>query len=233
VDAGGLDGWRCVADVGAAHPEDDVFGDVGGVIAYALEVAGDDECVERLRCQLRLFLDEGAECVEGSIVHLVNLIVEQKDGLCEFGIGFDEGLKGFADHRGGERCKLRNVDRKVDIGEGTHFADANCNVDGLVAYALEVSVDADDRETKAQVDGHGLLHGEKVEGQLVYLALETVDGWLGAEDQFADAEVACAVSLDGALNGLLGHACHDEKTLFEIVEALMKFDAHQPNLPVM
>ena len=29
-----------VADVEAADPEEDVFGDVGGVICYALEVAG-------------------------------------------------------------------------------------------------------------------------------------------------------------------------------------------------
>ena len=46
-----------MADVCAANPEDDVLGDVGGVVADPLEVAGDDEGVEGLRSQLRLFFD--------------------------------------------------------------------------------------------------------------------------------------------------------------------------------
>jgi hypothetical protein len=32
---------------------------------------------------------------------------------------------------------------------------------------------------------------------------------------------------------LFGHAGHDEEMLLEFVEALLEFDAHQPNLPVM
>ena len=117
----------------------------------------------------------------------------------------------LAHHGGGERGELGDVDGEVDVGEGSHLADADGDVDGLVADALEVGVDADDGEDEAQVDGHGLLHGEEVEGHLVDLALEAVDGGLGAEDEFADAEVAGAVGLDGALDGLLGHAGHDEQ----------------------
>ena len=37
-----------VPDVGAADPEDDVFGDVGSVIADALQVTGHDDRVQRL-----------------------------------------------------------------------------------------------------------------------------------------------------------------------------------------
>jgi hypothetical protein len=35
-----------VSDVDALHQEDDVLGDVGGVVADALEVAGDEDEVE-------------------------------------------------------------------------------------------------------------------------------------------------------------------------------------------
>ena len=193
-----------MADVGAAHPEDDVFGDVGGVVAYALEVAGDDERVERLRSQLGLVLDEGAERGEGCVVHLVDLIVELEDGFGELGVGFDEGLEGFADHGGGKRCQLGDVDGEVDVGVSSHLADADGDVDGLIAYALEVGVDADDGEDEAEVDGHGLLHGKEVEGHLVDLALEAIDGGLGVEDELADAEVAGAIGLDRTLDSLLG-----------------------------
>ncbi len=47
------------------------------------------------------------------------------------------------------------------------------------------------------------------------------------------AEVAVAIGLNRALNGLFGHARHDEQSLLEFVEALLKFDACHPNLPVM
>ena len=36
--------------------------------------------------------------------------------------------------------------------------------------------------------------------------------------------IPCAIGFDGALDGLLGHACHDEQLLFQIIEVLMKFD---------
>ena len=50
------------------------------------------------------------------------------------------------------------------------------DVGGLVADALEVAVDLDDGEDEAEVDGHGLLFGEEVVGELVDLALGGVDG---------------------------------------------------------
>ena len=114
-----------------------------------------------------------------------------------------------------------------------HVADAVADAFGGVAHALEVGVDLDDAEDEAQVDGHGLLHGEQVEGGLVDVALQAVDGDLAAADEVADGEVAHAVGLNGALNGLLGEAGHDQEVLLQIVETLLKANACHPNLPVM
>ena len=63
-------------------------------------------------------------------------------------------------------------------GHLVHVADALADALGGVADALEVGIDLDDAEDEAQVDGHGLLHGEQVEGGLVDVALEAVDGEL-------------------------------------------------------
>jgi len=60
VIASGLDVGGLVADVGSADPEDDVFGDVGGVVAYALKVAGDDQRVQGLWGHFGALADEGA-----------------------------------------------------------------------------------------------------------------------------------------------------------------------------
>ena len=47
-----------VADVCAADPEDDIGGDVGGVVGDALKVAGDEHTVEGLGGVVGLALDE-------------------------------------------------------------------------------------------------------------------------------------------------------------------------------
>jgi hypothetical protein len=91
-----------VANIGSPDPEDDVFCDIGGVVADALEIARDDKGVEGLRGKLGLVLNERAEGVEGSIIHLVYLIIERKHGLRQFGIRLDEGLERFADHGRGQ-----------------------------------------------------------------------------------------------------------------------------------
>ena len=146
---------------------------------------------------------------------------------------FNEGLQALAHHLGGQRGHPRNVDGQIDGGHLLHVAHAVADALGGVAHALQVGVDLDDAEDEAQVDGHGLLHGEQVEGGLIDLALQAVDGELAAADEVADGEVANPVGLNGALNGLLGKARHDQQVLLQVVQALLKAYACHPNLPVM
>ena len=61
------------------------------------------------------------------------------------------------------------------FGQIDHVHDALGDVDRLIAYALQVGIDLGDRENEAQIDRHGLLHGEKVERQFVDFALGDVD----------------------------------------------------------
>jgi D-3-phosphoglycerate dehydrogenase len=50
----GIDIALVVAHVVALHPEDDVFGDVGGVVGHALQAAADHQRVQGLRGQMAL-----------------------------------------------------------------------------------------------------------------------------------------------------------------------------------
>ena len=71
-----------------------------------------------------------------------------------------------------------------------------------------------------------LFHGKQVERHLIDLPLEAVDGLFSVVDQVADADVARPVGLDRALDGLLGHARHDQQPLLQIVKALLKAEPH-------
>ena len=98
---------------------------------------------------------------------------------------------------------------------------------------LQIGVNANHREYKAEVDGHRLLHREQVQRHLIDLALKPIDGRLRTKNQFADAEIAAAIGLNRSLDGLLCHASHDEQALLEVIEILLKFNPCHPNLPVM
>ncbi len=90
----GLEHGELVADVVAADPEDDVFGDVGGVVGGALEVAADDDGVEGLLGDVGVLLHDVDELALDGAVHVVDFVVEGEDGFGELGVAFEEGLDG-------------------------------------------------------------------------------------------------------------------------------------------
>ncbi len=60
---------------------------------------------------------------------------------------------------------------KLRLGQFHQVHDPFGDVHRLVAYALQVGVNLGNGENKAQVDRHGLLHGEQIERQFVDFAL--------------------------------------------------------------
>ncbi len=123
---------------------------------------------------------------------------------------------------------------KFGLGQVHHVHHALGDVHRLVAYALQIGIDLGDGENEAQVDRHGLLHGEKVESHLVDLALGEIDLGLAVEHHAATGQVAFDIRLAGAVHGLLGQSAHTEQTCPKFVQSLQKTGAcHYPNLPVM
>ena len=121
---------------------------------------------------------------------------------------------------------------KLDLRLADQVEHALRDVDRLVAHALQVGIDLEHRQDEAQIDRHGLLHGEQVERQFVDFALGLVDGALAGQHHLAELAVAGAIRLGGAIDGLLGQAAHAQELLFQFVQSLLKAAAHYPNLPV-
>src|SRR5579863_2192620 len=69
-----------VADICPANPEDDIGGNVGRMIGYALEAARDHQAVHRLLCELRPFLDELEQIGMGAAIHAVDLVIHFAHG---------------------------------------------------------------------------------------------------------------------------------------------------------
>ena len=126
-----------------------------------------------------------------------------------------------------------DVDRQCDLGLADQIEHPLRDVDRLVAYALQVGIDLDDGHDEAQVDRHGLLHGEQIERQLIDLALGLVDGGFTGKHHLTKLGIAGAIGFGSAIDGLLGKASHAQQFVPEFVQSLLKAASHYPNLPVM
>ncbi len=214
-----------VADVGAADPEDDVFCDVGGVVGGTLEVSGDDDGVEGLTAEFRLPLHGFDEFSLNGSVHVVYLVVQFEDVFGEFSVCLEERLDGGADHDSDFFSHVGDVEGQRDGRHVLHGAGALGDVGCLVADAFEITVDLDDGEDEAEIDGHGLLFGEEVVGHLVDGGFGCVDGVLDLEDVLAEAEVGGDVGFEREAQSLLREGCHSEEFVFESDELLLEVNA--------
>src|SRR4030088_1247342 len=149
-----------MADVGALHPEDHIFGDVGGMVGYALQVAGNQQGVQCLSHDFGSLVHGLHELDEGVVAHSVDHAVHLQNCLGEFDLALDKRFQ-RAPHHGAHRCAhARNVYGEVGGGKLHHIHHAFGDVYGLVADAFKVRIDFGDGENEAQVNSHGLLHGE-------------------------------------------------------------------------
>src|SRR5258707_11772799 len=99
-----------VADVLALDEIDDVFGDVGGVIADAFEVFGDEDQFERGKDDAGIAHHVGKQFTENLIAVVVHLIVGGKDFLRELDVAADDGVQRAADLLFGKLAHARQAD---------------------------------------------------------------------------------------------------------------------------
>jgi hypothetical protein len=88
------------------------------------------------------------------------------------------------------------------------------DVDGLIADALKVVVDAGDGEDKAEIHGHQLMQGQKLDYAVVDLHLELVDGVFFVEDALGELLVGVQDGMDGLMDGAFGETAHPEEPFF-------------------
>src|SRR4029077_10289633 len=135
-----------VANVGALHPEDYVFGDVGGVVGDALQVAGDEQGVESLPHDVGTLVHRLHQLNESIVLHAIDDVIHFEDRLGQFGFAFDECFQGSANHGADGSAHARDIDRQMCGGKVDHIHDALGDVYGLIADALEIRINFGDRE---------------------------------------------------------------------------------------
>jgi hypothetical protein len=216
-----------VADVLALDEIDDVFGDVGGVVADALEILGDEDEFERGKDDAGIAHHVGEEFAENLVAVVVNTIVRGEDFLGEVNVAADDGVEGVADHFFGEFAHAREVDVRLDAGMAKDAQGTLSDIDGLISDAFEIVIDARDGQDEAKVDGHELVEGEKLDDAVVDFHLKFVDGVFFLEDAAGERLVGFEDGVDGLMNGAFGETAHPEQALFQFVEIFFKMAFHE------
>src|SRR5579871_4796304 len=196
LNAGGACRWlvglfrmHIVAHIRALDPEDDVLGDVGGVVGNTLQISSDQQSIECLAHNVGALIHGLDQLDESVIAHAVDDVIHLKHRLRELDFAFNERFQSATNHSADGSTHAADVDRQVGGGKFDHIHDTLGDVDGLVAYAFEIGVDLGHRQNEAQVNRHGLLHGEQIERFFVDLALGDVDEVLAFEDHLAAGQV--------------------------------------------
>src|SRR6266571_5484825 len=99
-----------VADVLALDEVDDVLGDVGGVVADALEVLGDEDQFERGKDDTGIAHHIGKQFTKNLIAVVVYLIIGGQDTLRKLHIAADDGVEGIANPFFDEFAHAREID---------------------------------------------------------------------------------------------------------------------------
>src|SRR6266403_2005430 len=215
-----------VADVLALDEVDDVLGDVGGVIADALEVFGDEDQFEGGKDHAGIAHHVGKQFAENLVAVVVHAVVRGEDFLREVDVAANDGVESVADHFFGELAHAR----QVDVGFYARVAkDAEGplgDIHGLIADTLEVNVDARNGQRKTEIHGHELVQGKKLNDAIVDFKLELVDGVFFLEDAPGERLIGFQDSVNGLVNGALGEAAHPEEPLFQLVDVFFEMAFH-------
>jgi hypothetical protein len=217
-----------VADVLALDEVDDVFSDVGGVVTDAFEIFGDEDQFERGKHDAGIAHHVGKQFTENLIAVVVHLIVGGEDALREFDVAADDGVEGIADHLFSEFAHAREIDVGFDARVAKDAQRALGDIDGLIADALEIVIDARNGQYEAEIDSHELMQGEELHNAIVDFHLELVDGVFFRKDALGELLVGFQDGVNGLVNGAFREAAHPEQALFHLVQIFFEVAFHEP-----
>ncbi len=179
-----------MADFEAANPEQDIFGDVGGVVGDAFEMAGGEDVVEIGSGERRIRGHAREQRFENLVTILVHDIIAFEHLGGQIHVLVDKSAETFGNHGADGSDHWLELGRDVDfahLGEGDG---AFAEVDGEIAHALEVVIDFQGGDDEADVSIEHFALAEHADGVLVNQDFHFVDARLGEEDLAGETFVA-------------------------------------------
>jgi hypothetical protein len=192
--------------------------DVGGVVADALEVLGDEGDAHGAADVLRLLDHVGQELAEELHVQRVDRVVGREHLARQIDVAVDEGVERLVQHRRDRLAHARDVDVRLERRLLVELQGALGQVHRQVADALEVGDHLERRRHEAQVGAGRLAQGEDVQAQVIDRHLGRVDGAIGLDHPARQVGVALHQGLEGVGDHLLDGGAEVEDLLLQLLE---------------
>ena len=204
-----------VPHVERRNHEDDVLGDVRGVVTEALQVAGNQDQVQRATHRGRIRDHVALEFVENLALEPIDRIVQLEHLLSEGLVVPDEGIQAESHHLAHLRGHARNIDQGLERRLLQVMLAVVRDIDRLVAHALEIGIDLDRRHDPAQVGGQRGLAGQDLHAGLVDQDVVAIDLLLDIIDRLEPRRLPQDQRLGGLLDRLLDQASHRQNQLLQ------------------
>jgi hypothetical protein len=210
---------RVMADVLAGDDEEDVLGDVRGVVADPLEVTRHQHQLQRGGHARRRLGHRVGEAPEGLVAQGVEDVVPLEHGLGQADVAGDEGIDGPVQHRLGDFGHPRQHRLLADGAVIDVAARRLGDVHGEIADPLQVGVDLDRGDDDAQVDGYRLLQRQQFEGAIVDRHLAGVDVAVPDGHLVEGVQVAGGEAADGLRQARRDRRPLQRQLALELVDA--------------
>ena len=197
-----------MANVACLDDEDHVLGDVGRMVANALEMAGHQDQIDAGLDDLRIAQHVGHELAHNLIVQHVEPVILAKHAVSGGGVARHERGQRLAQH--GERQVAHpwkideRLDRRVRQVSLSRFSQIDCQI----SHAFQVGVDPQRRHDHSQIDGHGLEERQQLKTVVVNLDLRLIQAIVSGDDIVQRVAIALHQSLKGESHAMLSHLTH-------------------------
>jgi hypothetical protein len=206
--AGGVGLGAIGGEMAGPHHVVHDLGDVGAMVAAALDILGDEQQVRAQPDGTRVFHHVGEQLAEQAVVDLVDLAVAIPHRLGFLGIAAGESVQHLLElvlrRLAHARQALGETDRRLAIQHQSALGD----VLGEIADAFQFARGLDRGQGLAQVHRHGLAQGEQFERPVFDFLLHLVDAAVAAHRAFRRRTVAAGNGFDGGSELSLGKTPH-------------------------
>jgi len=124
---------------------------------------------------------------------------------------------------------------QIDVGLDARMPEdaerALGDVDGLIADALKIVIDAGNGQDEAEIGGHELVQREKLNNAIVDFHLKLVDGVFFVEDTLGELLISVQNGVNRLVHGAFGEAAHPRAGALSLVEIFFEVAFHE-SLPV-
>jgi len=210
---------------------DHVFGNIGGVVGNALEIARYAEQVDEVLRLLRLLVDQLVDFLVNRPIELVNRVVLGQHLPGQRGIPVDQRLQSQAQHLLRPVGHRREILRNEVLGNVAHRPDPLGNVDRQVADPFQIVVHLHAGDDIAQIGGHRLLQGQNLQAFFLDGIFHHVNGMVLLDHQPRSFQIAFIHRRHGFADAGLDGRRHLQHHVFQLVQLPAQMNAHRCHLP--